>query len=178
MSLALVLNSEDVACLMPLKESQATWCLVTSDGPEMRWEKMRALLSMYLCFTAGSWEQLENKVQGTLSVLIYMPWADHWLLGGQHSIDARGHYSLRTAWQTRGLGDKLVGVETDLWALWKFRYQGFLDKASQKCTWFWSLKKKLNHLSSNSATSDWITWQHRNVWSELSLDVTHYLPSA
>lgn len=41
--------------------------LVTSDGTKMRWEQGREFLSMYLCPTEGSIEQLENKAQCSLS---------------------------------------------------------------------------------------------------------------
>lgn len=92
-------------------------------------------------------------------VLICMSRADPWLLRGQQSIEVRGHCSLRTRLQTRLPGDRLVGVGVDLWTLWKFGYQGLLDKLClpEICL---SLK-----LKKTSATSDWITWQCRNVWS-------------
>lgn len=88
--------------------------LVTSDGTKMRWEQGREFLSMYLCPTEGSIEQLENKAQCSHTVLIYISRTDLQLFRDQHSFDARGHCSLRTWLQTRFPGDRLVRVETDL----------------------------------------------------------------
>lgn len=112
---------------MPLKELQATWCLVASDGTKMRGES-RGSSWAGTCALPKAAQQLENKAQCPClgaRVLILMSKADPCLLGGQHSIDARGHCSLRTRLQTRLCGYRLVGIETDLWALW---YQVFGDK--------------------------------------------------
>lgn len=115
---------------MPLKKSRTTWCLVASAGTKIRWGKRRSSWAG-TCALLKAAQQLEKKAQH-LSGYTWCWSSCPKLTLGCLKVSTASMPEVTVPWEQGCrwdcVGIDLLGVETDLWALWKFRYQSFWKK--------------------------------------------------
>lgn len=115
---------------MPLKESRTMWCLVASAGTKIRWGKRQASWAG-TCALLKAAQRLEKKAQ-RLSGCTWCWSSCPRLTLGCLKVSTASMPEVTVLWEKACrrdyVGIDLLGVETDLWALWKFRYQSFWDK--------------------------------------------------
>lgn len=108
------------------------WCLVASAGTKIRWGKRRTSWAG-TCALLKAAQRLEKKAQ-RLSGCTWCRSSCPRLTLGCLKVSTASMPEVTVLWEQACrrdyVGIDLLGVETDLWALWKFRYQSFWDKLS------------------------------------------------